>query len=62
MSMMSVCAHLSNLSVKLCPVSGSPTLVLAGFGSVVGCSFFVGLAVSWHQVALAQHEAEDTVH
>lgn len=34
----------------------------AGFGSVVWCSFSVALAVSWHQVVLAQHEAEDTVH
>lgn len=62
MSMVLVCPHCSSLSIKLCPVSGSPTLVLAGFGSVVGCSFSVALAVSWHQVALAQHEVEDTVH
>lgn len=59
--MVLVRAHCSALSVKLCPVSGSPTLVLAGFGSVVGCSFSVALAASWHQVVLAQHEAEDIV-
>lgn len=55
----SVCARWSTLSVKLCPVSHSPTLVLAGFGSMVGCSLTVALAASWHQVVLAQCEAED---
>lgn len=43
------------------PVSSSPTLVLAGFGSMGGCSLTVALAASWHQVVLAQCEAEDAV-
>ena len=58
----SVRARWSTMSVKLCPVSSSPTLVLAGFGSmVVGCGLTVALAASWHQVVLAQCEAEDAV-
>lgn len=57
----SVCACWSTLSVKLCPVSSSPTLVLAGFGSMGGCISTVAVAPSWHQVVVAQHEAEDAV-
>lgn len=57
----SVCAHWSTLSVKLCPVSSSPTLVLAGFGSMGGCSLTVALAGFWHQVVFARREAEDAV-
>lgn len=54
----SVCACWSTLSVKLHPVSSSPTLVLAGCGSWL---LTVALAASWHQVVLAEYEAEDAV-
>lgn len=58
----SVCACWSTLSVKLHPVSSSPTLVLAGCGSMGGvCSLTVSLAAFWHQVVSAQYEAEDAV-